>query len=110
MTTPLAYVAVSNAEQRARIVGDLRQQGWTVVEQPTGFHLISALAEVIDGTARELPAKIIIDAHARGCTGKSIAAGLAALGLSIPVELVEGPPGTRSPPLPPGAPAAFAAA
>jgi hypothetical protein len=84
----VAYVAVSNAERRARIVEDLRRQGWTVIEQPTGAHLLAALAEVIDGTASP-PAKVVIDAHARGCSGKSIAAGFAALGLSVPVELVE---------------------
>ena len=91
MKTPVAYVAVSNPERRARIIDDLHREGWTVIEQPTGFHVLAALAEVIEGTTQELPAKIVIDAHARGCTGTSIAAGLAALGVTVPVELVEAP-------------------
>ena len=83
-----AYVVVSNEARRARIVDELRAQGFAVEEQPTGCHVLAALAELIDGKAAERPAKIIIDTHARGCTGKSIADGLAALGVDVPVELV----------------------
>jgi hypothetical protein len=83
-----AYVVVSDPARRARIVDELRAHDWTVVEQPTGCHVLGELAEVFDGKTNELPAKIVIDAHARGCTGKSIADGLAALGVDVPVELV----------------------
>jgi hypothetical protein len=101
MKNPVAYVAISNPEPRARIVDDLQRQGWTVIEHPTGFHVLAALADVLDGDTRELPGKIVIDAHARGCTGKSIASGLAALGVEIAVELVDDlhvqrPPDVRS--------------
>lgn len=102
--TNCAYVTVANPQRRTSIVDDLRRQGWAVVEQPTGFHVLAALAEVIEGSSDELPAKLIIDAHARGCTGKSIADGFAALGLRIPVELVEEP--MHPPPLSTFAPTA----
>jgi hypothetical protein len=82
------YVAVSDATLRARIVEDLRREGWTVVERPTGFHVLGDIADIIDGTC-ERRVKIVIDAHARGCTGKSLEAGLRELGLGVPVEIVE---------------------
>ena len=47
MNDPVAYVAVSNPARRAHIVNDLRRQGWIVLELPTGFHVLAALAEVI---------------------------------------------------------------
>ena len=97
MNDPVAYVAVSNPARRAHIVNDLRRQGWIVLELPTGFHVLAALAEVIEGRAEERPAKIVIDAHARGCTGTSIAAGLAALGVKIAVELVNDQPPSPPP-------------
>lgn len=90
MNGPVVYVAVADPERRKLITSDLQPQGWTVIEQPTGCHVLAALADVLDGSTDEWPAKIIIDAHARGCTGTSIASGLAALGVPIPVELVDG--------------------
>ncbi len=91
--TGQVYVAVSDAATRARIVEDLRREGWTVIERPTGFHVLSDIADLIDGTdgsaARERRVKVVVDAYARGCTGKSLAAGLRELGVPIPVELVE---------------------
>jgi DNA-binding response OmpR family regulator len=82
------YLTVEDAECRARINDALHRRGWVVVEQPTGFHLVQAIADVVEGTARELPALIVVDAYARGCTGTSIAAGLRALGVRIPIVLV----------------------
>lgn len=83
------YIAISDATMRARIVENLRREGWTVVERPTGFHVLGDIADIIDGTTRERPVKIVVDAHARGCTGKSLKAGLHELGVPIPVEIVE---------------------
>ena len=83
------YVAISDATTRARIIEKLGREGWTVVERPTGFHVLGDIADVIDGTTRERPVKIVVDAYARGCTGKSLAAGLRELGVQIPVEIVE---------------------
>jgi hypothetical protein len=82
------YVAVSDPTMRARIVEDLRREGWTVVERPTGFHVLADIADIIDGSC-ERRVKIVVDAYARGCTGKSLAAGLRELGVPVPVEVVE---------------------
>ena len=39
---------------RGRIAAVLGRAGWTVVPQPTEFHLIQAIAGVIDGRHPEL--------------------------------------------------------
>ncbi|MGE0868591.1 MAG: hypothetical protein AB7P03_08515 [Kofleriaceae bacterium] len=87
------YVAVSDPAKRMQIVEDLRKQGWTVFERPTGFHVLGDIADIIEGKPEQIadvgPVKVVVDAYARGCTGKSLAAGLRELGLAIPVELVE---------------------
>jgi hypothetical protein len=91
-TTGSVYIVVSDAAKRERIVDDLRREGWTVVERPTAFHVLGDIADVIDGTdgtARERTLKIVVDAYARGCTGKSLEAGLRELGVPIPVEVIE---------------------
>lgn len=87
---PVVYVVVADPWRRARIATDLQPQGWTVIEHPTGCHVLAELADILEGNTAECPAKIIIDKHAPGCTGTSIATGLAALGVNIPVELVDG--------------------
>jgi len=67
----------------------LERSGWTVVPQPTGFHLIQAISGVIEGHQTGLrPSLIVIDARARGCSGVTIAAGLRDLGITIPIVLV----------------------
>lgn len=82
------YVAVSDAATRARITDSLRREGWTVVERPTSFHVLGDIADIIEGTAQR-PVKIVVDAYARGCTGKSLETGLRELGVPIPVEIIE---------------------
>jgi hypothetical protein len=82
------YVAVSDAAVRARVVDKLRREGWTVIERPTGFHVLAEIADIIDGSC-ERRVKIVVDAYARGCTGKSLEAGLRELGVPVPVEVVE---------------------
>lgn len=96
MTKPVALVAITNNHRRASIVAELQRDGWSVSEQPTGAHLLAALAEVIEGTSDRLPDKIVVDARARGISGTSIATGLAALGLSIPVEVIDDSPPRRA--------------
>jgi len=83
-----AYIAIEDRVQRERIMRALDRRGWSVVAHATGFHLLSELADVIEGKARELPGLIVVDAYARGCAGTTIAAGLHDLGLDIPVEIV----------------------
>lgn len=86
---PVGYVTVEDSRCRAQIVAALQRQGWAVVEPPTGFHLVQALADLIDGDRPWLrPGLIVVDAAARGCAGTTIARGLRELGLAIPVILV----------------------
>lgn len=89
---PVAYLTVQDDDARARISSALDRLGWTVIAQPTGFHLIQAIAGVIDGHRGWLrPGLIVVDARARGCAGTAIAAGLRDLGIAIPIVLVAAP-------------------
>jgi hypothetical protein len=89
---PVAYVVMQERGARQRIVNVLEREGWAVIPQASGFHLIQALAGVIDGRQAWLkPGLIAVDARARGCSGISIAAGLRDLGITIPVVLIAAP-------------------
>ena len=88
----VAYVTLQDATARATIVSALARAGWAVIPQPTGFHLIQAIAGVIEGDYAWLrPGLIVIDARSRGCAGTTIAAGLRDLGITIPIVLVVAP-------------------
>lgn len=89
---PVAYVTMHDAAARADIVATLERAGWLVIPQPTGVHLLQAIADVIDGQYTWLdPMLIVIDAYARGCAGTTIAAGLRDLGIKIPIVLITQP-------------------
>jgi hypothetical protein len=89
---PVAYVAMQDRAARQRIVDVLAQAGWAVIPQPSGFHLIQAIAGVIDGHQPWLrPGLIVVDARSRGCAGTTIAAGLRDLGITIPIVLIAAP-------------------
>jgi CheY-like chemotaxis protein len=88
---PIAYVTLQDTITRTRICNVLERSGWIVVTQPTGFHLLSAIADVIEDRAWLRPGLIVIDAHARGCAGTTIAAGLRDLGIAIPIVLITAP-------------------
>lgn len=89
---PMAYLTMQDPAARTRIMGILERSGWAIIPQPTGFHLIQALAEVIEGQQSWLhPAMIVIDAWSRGCAGTTIAAGLRDLGITIPIVLIAAP-------------------
>ena len=86
---PIAHVAIEDATCRVAIVDTLHQRGWSVVEHPTGLHLIRAISGLILGDQPWLrPGMIVADAAARGCSGLSIASGLRDLGSRIPVVVV----------------------
>lgn len=86
---PVAHVTVEDAGCRAAIIDTLHRRGWSVVEQPTGLHLIYAISGIILGDQPWLrPGLIVADAAARGCSGLSIARGLRDLGSRIPVVVV----------------------
>jgi CheY-like chemotaxis protein len=90
--SPLAHVSMADHARRERIAGVLEGAGWTVVLHPTGFHLLQAIADVIEGRTTGLrPGLIVMDTRARGCAGTTIAAGLRDLGISIPIVLVAAP-------------------
>lgn len=89
---PIAYVALDDPAVRSRVVALLEDAGWTAIVEPTGFHLLRAIADVIDGSRSWLrPGLIVIDAFARGCAGTTIALGLRDLGITIPIVLALAP-------------------
>lgn len=86
---PVAYVAMQDRAARQRIVNVLERAGWAVIPQPSGFHLVQAIAGVIDGHQAWLrPGLIVVDARSPGCAGTTIAAGLRDLGITIPIVLI----------------------
>jgi hypothetical protein len=89
---PVAYVSMQDPAARQRIVDVLWRAGWAVIPEPSGFHLIQAIAGVIDGHQPWLrPGLIVVDARSRGCAGTTIAAGLRDLGITIPIVLIAAP-------------------
>lgn len=88
---PIAYVALQDTVTRTRISSVLERAGWIVLTQPTGFHLLAAISDVIEDRAWLRPAMIVIDSCSRGCAGTTIAAGLRDLGIAIPIVLVAAP-------------------
>jgi CheY-like chemotaxis protein len=92
MWRPIAYVAVDDATCRARVTDTLQRLGWTVIEQPSGFHVLAAIADVVEraGEAAQ-PGLLVVDEISRGCSGATLARGLRDLGRMIPVVLVRHP-------------------
>jgi len=89
---PVAYVAMQDEAARQRITTVLERHGWAVIPQRSGFHLIRAIAGVIEGHQSWLrPGLIVVDARSRGCAGTTIAAGLRELGITIPIVLIAAP-------------------
>lgn len=89
---PIAYVSLQDNAARQRIMGVLERAGWTVIPQPSGFHLIQSIAGMIEGHQPWLrPSLIVVDARSRGCAGTTIAAGLRDLGITIPIALIAAP-------------------
>jgi hypothetical protein len=85
----LAYVSLRDDTVRDRVVSTLDAAGWTAIEQPTGYHVLRSMADVIEGDETwRRPGLIVIDAFARGCAGTTIALGLRDLGIEIPIVLV----------------------
>lgn len=88
---PIAYVALHDTITRTRICSVLERAGWMVFTQPSGFHLLAEIADVIEDRGWLRPGLIVIDAHSRGCAGITIASGLRDLGIAIPIVLVAAP-------------------
>ena len=89
---PVVYVAVADNAYRAAIGEALRGQGASVIEYRTGFHLLGALADLIEGAQPvRQPSLLVVDAVSRGCSGVAIAAGLRDLAVQIPVVIVARP-------------------
>jgi hypothetical protein len=96
---PVVYLAIEDATCRDRVADTLQRLGWCVIEQPTGFHVLSALADVIEHRRAPRPGLLVVDEFARGCSGATLAHGLVELGCSIPTVLVRDPwiPASRRP-------------
>lgn len=89
---PVAYVSLQDRAAHSRIVHVLEHAGWAVISHPSGFHLLRAIAGVIDGHQPWLrPGLIVVDARSRGCAGTTIAAGLRDLGITIAIVLIAAP-------------------
>jgi CheY-like chemotaxis protein len=89
---PVVYIAVEDSAYRTAIVDALHRQGAAVIEYRTGFHLLGALADLIEGAQPPLkPGLLVVDAVSPGCSGITIAAGLRDLDVDIPVVIVARP-------------------
>lgn len=53
---PLAYVVLRDDVVRNGVVSVLDRAGWTSIEQPIGLHLLSSIADVMDGSRTSGPA------------------------------------------------------
>jgi hypothetical protein len=89
---PIVYIAIADDRCRERVADTLQRLGWCVIEQPSGFHVLSAIADVIEHrSAAARPGLLVVDEFARGCSGATLARGLVELGCSIPTVLVRDP-------------------
>lgn len=89
---PVAYIAVDDLACRACVKDTLQGLGWTVIEQPSAFHILSALADAIEKDASLVHVgTIVVDEHSRGCSGTTLARGLRELGCTIPIVIVRDP-------------------
>ena len=89
---PVAYVSVDDDACRARLAESLQRLGWTVDERPSGFQVLSAIADLVEhpGGAASV-GLIVVDEISRGCSGATLACGLRDLGRSIPIVLIRHP-------------------
>ena len=86
---PVSYVALRDAERRQRISEALRAEGWTVVDRPSGYHLVEDMADQLLGQESwPRPDLVVVDAISPGCAGVTIARGLRDLGWTVPVVLL----------------------
>lgn len=89
---PVVYIAIEDAPCRERVTDTLQRLGWCVIEQPSGFHVLSAIADVIEQRrSASRPGLIVVDEVSRGCSGATLARGLDELGCAIPIVLVRDP-------------------
>lgn len=84
----LAYVALDDAREREAVILILTRAGWNTIATPSGFHVLHAIADVIEGASAREPELIVIDAFARGCAGTTIARGLRELGIATRIVVV----------------------
>jgi CheY-like chemotaxis protein len=93
---PVVYIAVDDPACRDRITETLRRLGWNPIEQPSGFHVLRAIADAVDRDDSIPPGLIVVDEVSRGCSGRTLAEGLRELGCGVPIVLVRAPrPGPR---------------
>jgi hypothetical protein len=99
--SPTCYAAVRDASLRAALRESLEPLGWRVIHRDTGFHLVGELADVIlEGAPPRRPTLLVLDEPAAGCRASSIAEGLDALGIPLPVAVVASDDGAERAPAP----------
>jgi DNA-binding response OmpR family regulator len=88
---PVCYLAIRNDQTRTAVEAQLARRGFEVIETPSGFHLLEALSGSILGDAPRPVDLVVVEERLPGCRGSSIAEGLRALGMNIPVAVVDAP-------------------
>ena len=94
---PIAHLVVHDARAGAAIAAELRGLGWSVVEHPTGMHLLAGISGLVLGDRPDrCPDLIVVEDRLRGCAATTLAHGLRELGFLIPMVVVRG--GGAAPP------------
>jgi len=82
-------VVIRDGELRAQVAAALREEGWAVVDSPSGYHLLQSIAGPVLGEAPwRKPELVVVDAFSPGCSGLTIARGVRELGWSLSVVLI----------------------
>jgi DNA-binding response OmpR family regulator len=83
---PICYLAIRNDQTRAHVAAQLTERGWRVVTKPTGLELL----EDILGEQPTPVDLVIVEDRLPGVRGSSIAEGVRALGLAVPIQVLDG--------------------
>jgi len=89
---PVACVSVRDESLRRSIIDALHEDGWAVLHQPTGLHVVETLSGLILGDRPWMRIElVVVDDQTPGCRGRTIERGLRELGIHVPVIVVDDP-------------------